>query len=309
MEALKEKLCYYYKLYGLNIKSDFYLSELDHCEHTTLKNIDVSIINGKCPKTLSNVKVSNNYYTVSHNEAMFSPKECGTFYIANGNEIIIEPKEYCNYQHLKAYLMSRSFALLMFQRNTVALHGSSILFDNKAYVFCGQSGSGKSTLSAALTLQGYDLLSDDLSIIEFNESNKPLIHSGFSHNKLCEDTMNHFNISSDNLVKVDYFANKYALPSSKTFINETYPAVVLIELSINYNNDSTEVTLEEIKGRDKLQTVFRNTFRPQLMSDVGLNPIYLKHCLNIAKNIRVFKLTRPNGMFTTNEQIKIIKSI
>lgn len=310
MELIKENLSYYYKLYGLNIKSDFYLEELSHSEHKSLDNIDVNIICGKCPKTLDNIKVSNYYYTVCENEAMFSPDECGTFYIKDGNTIIIEPIDNCNYQHLKAYLFSRSFAILMFQRNTVALHGSSIIFGDKAYAFCGHSGAGKSSLSAALTLKGYNLLSDDLSVLAFDKNNKPLIHSGFSHNKLCEDTMKHFNISSENLVKVDNFANKYAIPSLKTFVNTTFPLSVLIELNIDYKNTyDNNVHLEEIHGQEKLQIVFRNIFRYQLLDDVGFKPQYLKQCLNIVKNIRIFKLTRPDKLFTLDKQIELIEKI
>lgn len=308
---IKEKTCYYYRLYNLNIRSDFYLSELSHSEYQSFNNIDVNIICGKCPESISNIKVSNYYYTVSDKEAIFTTNECGKFYIKNGNTIIIEPIEEPNYQHLKSYLLSRSFALLMFQRNTVALHGSSILFNNKAYIFCGQSGAGKSSLSAGLTLKGYDLFSDDLSIIDFDSINRPLIHCGFSHNKLCEDTIKHFNISLENLIKVDNFANKYALPTSKTFSDCTVEVAILIELSINYNNSNnyTSVSLTEVFGQEKLQTVFRNIFRNQLLNDVGLNPIYLKHCLNLSKNIRVFKLKRPNNLFTVDEQIRLIEKL
>lgn len=308
---IKEKTCYYYRLYNLNIKSDFYLSELSHSEYESLNNIDVNIICGKCPESISNIKVSNYYYTVSDKEAIFTTNECGKFYIKNGDTIIIEPIAEPNYQHLKSYLLSRSFALLMFQRNTVALHGSTILFNNKAYIFCGQSGAGKSTLSAGLTLKGYDLFSDDLSVIDFDSSNRPLIHCGFSHNKLCEDTIKYFNISLENLIKVDNFANKYALPTSKTFSDCTAEVAILIELSINYNNSNndTSVSLTEVFGQEKLQTIFKNIFRNQLLNDVGLNPIYLKHCLNLSKNIRVFKLKRPNNLFTVDEQIRLIKKL
>lgn len=311
MELIKEKKNFFYKLYGLNINSDFYLSELSHAEFETLSHIDINIINGKCPEKIDNYKVSNSYYTVSDNEAMFSAEECGHFYIKNGDTIIIEPIANANYQHLKAYLLSRSFALLMFQRNTIALHGSSILFDNKACVFCGRSGTGKSTLSAALTLQGYDLFSDDLSVITFDNSNNPLIHCGLSNNKLCKDAMEYFNISTENLIKVDNFVNKYALPSSKNFFDCTAKVNILIELSIDYNTSvkNTEVSLTEVFGQEKLQTLFRNIFRNQLLNDVGLKPNYLKSCLNLSKNIRIFKLKRPNNLFTLEEQISLIKRI
>ena len=50
---------------------------MHHSEFDNLSNIKVNIINGKCPKTIQNIKVSNYYYTASDNEAMFSAEECG----------------------------------------------------------------------------------------------------------------------------------------------------------------------------------------------------------------------------------------
>ena len=69
------------------------------------------------------------------------------------------------------------------------------------------------------------------------------------------------------------------------------------------------VTINELTGQEKLQAIFRNTFKPEMMTDIGLNPHYLKQCLNTAKNIKVFKLTRPRGIFTLKEQIALIKKI
>ena len=122
---------------------------------------------------------------------------------------------------------------------------------------------------------------------------------------------NNIFISLENLIKVDNFANKYALPTSKTFSDCTAEVAILIELSINYNNSNndTSVSLTEVFGQEKLQTIFRNIFRNQLLNDVGLNPIYLKHCLNLSKNIRVFKLKRPNNLFTVDEQIRLIEKL
>ena len=82
-------------------------------------------------------------------------------------------------------------------------------------------------------------------------------------------------------------------------------------MSIDYNTSvkNTEVSLTEVFGQEKLQTLFRNIFRNQLLNDVGLKPNYLKSCLNLSKNIRIFKLKRPNNLFTLEEQISLIKRI
>ncbi|MEG1312091.1 MAG: hypothetical protein RSD47_08815 [Romboutsia sp.] len=308
MEIKNNIQSFFYKLYGLNIKSDFYLSELSNNIYKPLDNIDIEIINGICPENIPNIKASDYYYTISDNEAIFEPKECGKFYISNGNKIIIEPIENSNYEHLKSYLLSRSFAILLFQRNMVALHGSTILFDNKAYTFCGHSGAGKSSLGAALCMEGYKMLSDDLSVISFKDD-KPYIEPGFAQHKLCNDTVEYFKINNENLNKVDYIANKFSIPVTSKFQSNTSPLSVIIELSLSHDINNTEVTLKEVLGQEKLYTIFRNIFATRMMTDVGLNPKYLKQCLSIASNIKVFKLTRPKGIFTLDEQIDLVKKI
>ena len=300
---------YYYKIYNLNVKSDIDLPELNYNKYEFLPNIDVNITLGSCPKMLENIKVSNEYYTLNENEAMFERRECGKFYIEKGTKIIIEPIKNANYEHLKAFIYGRSFAVLLFQRNTLALHGNSVVLDDEAFIFCGSSGAGKSTLSTALTLKGYTMLSDDLSVINFTELNKPVVCPGLINNKLCVDTINYFNLNKNMLVKVDEYADKYALaPLAKSF-KTSKKLTNIVELEVDYKNTDHEVTIKEIYGEEKLQTIFKNVFRMNLLTDIGLKPQYLKNCLNAAKNIRIFNLTRPNGKFTLDDQINLIEKI
>lgn len=307
MNLQNNKQIYFYKIYNLNVKSEIYLPEFDYAQYEALDNIDVNILLKPCPYELHNIKVSNEYYTLTETEAMFKPKECGKFYIKNGDTIIVEPIENPNYEHLKAYIYGRAFAILLFQRNTVALHGNSIIINDKAYIFCGTSGAGKSTLSTALILKNYEMLSDDLSVINFNGNNKPEICPGVINSKLCVDTINYFNLDINNLVKVDNFANKYALPQKSKPLTTTKEISALIELNIDYENTNDTVTLEELHGEEKLQSIFKNVFRKNLITDLGLKPKYFKSCLNIAKNIKVFKLTRPLGKYTIDEQLSLLQ--
>ena len=41
----------------------------------------------------------------------------------------------------------------------------------------------------------------------------------------------------------------------------------------------------------------------------GISPIYFKKCLDIAKHIKFYKITRPKEGFTVNEQIKLIEEV
>lgn len=308
MNLKQNKQNYFYKIYNLNVKSDICLPEFTYNEYENLDTIDVNILLGSCPYELHNIKVSNEYYTLTETEAMFQPKECGKFYIKDGSTIIIEPIENPNIEHLKAFIYGRAFAILLFQRNTLALHGNSIVINDNTYVFCGASGGGKSTLSTSLILKGYKMLSDDLSVINFTDNNKPVVCPGLINSKLCVDTINYFNLDKNTLVKVDDFANKYALPQEGQALKTPKEISALIELNVDYKNIDASVTLEELHGEEKLQSIFKNVFRRNLMTDIGLKPMYLKACLNTAKNIKVFKLTRPAEKFTIDEQLSLLNN-
>ena len=41
----------------------------------------------------------------------------------------------------------------------------------------------------------------------------------------------------------------------------------------------------------------------------GMSPIFIKKCIDIAKNIRCYKLTRPKEGLTVNEQIKVLEEV
>jgi len=57
-------------------------------------------------------------------------------------------------------------ALTRHLRDELTLHAASVADDRSAIAFVGDSGAGKSTLAAALSRQGYGLLSDDLLFVD-----------------------------------------------------------------------------------------------------------------------------------------------
>jgi hypothetical protein len=54
---------------------------------------------------------------------------------------------------------------LWMQRGALVLHGTAVRLPAGAVVIVGQSGSGKSTLAAALHRRGFEVVSDDLTIL------------------------------------------------------------------------------------------------------------------------------------------------
>ena len=72
--------------------------------------------------------------------------------------------------------------------------------------------------------------------------------------------------------------------------------------------DVEEVIIEELRGSEKLNNIIENIYRGEYIKYLGgMNPKYFKQCIDIAKNIRFFKITRPLEKFTVDDQIDLIE--
>lgn len=78
--------------------------------------------------------------------------------------------EQLEYEHFRLSLaMERVFLplyALFSTPDTVALHGSAVVLEGKAYLFIGRSGAGKSTTAYEFVRRGAQLLADDLIVVD-----------------------------------------------------------------------------------------------------------------------------------------------
>ena len=195
----------------------------------------------------------------------------------------------------------------MLQRDKVAIHGGTIVKDNKAIIITGDRGAGKSTLTTALRLRNYSFLSDDVAAVEFSD-HIPMINYGFPYQKLCEDAIDNFKynrknynwILSDNKIK-------YMVKVDKTFMGKSVELFAIFEIIWS---DVQDVEVVEIGGSEKLSKIIDNIYWGEYIRNLGgMTPKYLQKCFNIAKHIRVFKIIRPKNGFTVDRQIELIENI
>ncbi|MGL5087630.1 MAG: hypothetical protein ACRC68_18265 [Clostridium sp.] len=293
----------YYKVYGLNIKSQIEINEFikDKSE-----NHDLEFVLGEMPDAIKELKVDGRKKGFSKAETWFHIDNVASYYITNGDTIIVEPCENYDVKLLKIYLMCSGLGFIMLQRDMVALHGGTIVINNKAVLFTGDRGAGKSTITSALRNKGYKFIADDVASTYINE--KPYVVHGFPYQKLCEDA----------LVKLGYDKNayesfmgdgkrKYLIPSHNSFVEEDTKLQGIFELTIG---DVEAVEIEEVRGAEKLNRVIKNIYRIEYIDKVGgVTPKMFKQCLEIAKYIKFYKITRPIKGFTVNTQIELIEEV
>lgn len=115
-------------------------------------------------------------------------------------------------------------------------HCSAVLKDNKAYIFTGQSGSGKTTASVLLSLDKYQILNDELNIININNSDITVHSTPFTTEaklKVCNNLNGKLekiyflkkaetNYLSDSIMITfnDFLESLYTFPTTKTIADK-----------------------------------------------------------------------------------------
>ncbi|MEG1870963.1 MAG: hypothetical protein RR192_03075, partial [Peptostreptococcaceae bacterium] len=178
-------MSYLYKVYGLYIRSEFKLQELNEVEEDENILKPVSVCWGKVPSRFEETLQSGRAAWYTKDEVCFHIEGLATFLILNGNHILIETVKEFELQAIKAYLLGSCMGFLLFQRGSIAIHGGAIMMEDGGVIFTGERGAGKSTLTSTLRKKGYKFITDDVAAIRINE--EYLIEPGYPQQKLCED--------------------------------------------------------------------------------------------------------------------------
>ena len=292
-----------YYVYGLNIKSEIGIEEFVKLEN--INNEDVVYISyGKMSDEIKEEIKQGKRITLSDNKIWFHINDIATYCVSNGNKVEVELCDNADMKLMKIYVMCSCLGFIMLQRNMVAIHGGVIEIDNKAVIFTGDRGAGKSTLTTALREKGYKFISDDVAGIKIDKV--PYVMPGFPYQKLCESAMDKFGYDKERYTSfMSDKEVKYVVPALDEFVYEGRELVTIVKLTVG---DVEEVTIEELRGSEKLNNIIENIYRGEYIKHLGkMDPIYFKQCIDIAKNIRFFKITRPANKFTVDNQIQLIE--
>ena len=292
-----------YCVYGLNIKSEIEIDEFEKISN--IFNDDLVVIKySKMDQEIKKSILEDRKIQLYQNKIWFHIDNIATYCITNGNKIEVELCDNADMKLMKIYVMCSCLGFIMLQRKMVAIHGGVIEIDDKAVIFTGDRGAGKSTLTTALRRKGYKFISDDVASIEINKL--PYVMPGFPYQKLCKSAMDNFGYDKDSYISfMSDDEIKYIVPAKDEFIYEPKELTAIVKLTVG---DVDEVTIEELRGCEKLNNIIQNIYRGEYIKHLGkMDSVYFKQCIDIAKNIRFFKVTRPANQFTVDTQINLIE--
>jgi hypothetical protein len=94
-------------------------------------------------------------------------RDCGEFAISlDLAEVCVRPDPAGRSELLPILLAGTVMSFLLTMRGQTVLHASAVAVDGSALAFVGQSGRGKSTLAALMCVDGAQLVTDDVLVVD-----------------------------------------------------------------------------------------------------------------------------------------------
>jgi hypothetical protein len=212
---------YFYKAYGLNIRSEILLPELS--EGNPDAEYHLEILSGtvnlpELKKTQIYRRGIRAYFGQDPENNLFLQwDEIGSFQAIEGRQLIVSPLTN-DANLISLFTVSEALGLILFQRGYFLLHASSVQVGNEAWCFMGLPGAGKSTTAAAFLKAGCKLLSDDLTAIIFTDG-IAFVVPAYPQLKIWDKTVEGLEYDQSKLQPVSEGVNKFSYSPKSDFLH------------------------------------------------------------------------------------------
>lgn len=293
--------CLGYKAFGLQILSEFPLPELPRTDHPGRIG-SLSVVEGHLTDRWEDIpKITPNLGIAAH-EVMFMVKGTAIFSIQNGSSITVSPAAGADPDSIRLFILGSCMGVVLMQKGILALHGSSLVLDNKAYALVGRSGAGKSTLASYLMDQGHLLVSDDVIPVLVHNGH-PLAVPGYPQQKLWQQSLDYLGMNSSAYRPLFQRETKFAVPVHDRFQSEPLPLAGIFELSVVQDGP---VAVEAISGLDRLHTLYNHTYQKALVDPMGVREWHFGLLASFVNRLPMYRLTRPEQGFSAPQQTEMI---
>ena len=292
---------YWYKIYGNILCSEI---EYPHLIRTGEQLPDIFI---KVTSLVPPLKEGQTYYVspITKEHILFH-NQVGSFQITHGRTIEMWPNKGVTLTQLTPFVFGYCIAMLFWQRNQIAIHCSAVERNGKALIIAGDSGSGKSTLTSKLLENNFHLMADDVAILDISAKGDIMVYPAFPQQKLCRDAVHRNHYNTEDLLYIDEDRDKFAIPCRDRFCES--PTKLCAMLCLSAHQGSTDVTLSELNGHQKLLSFLENNFLfPMFRNSGGFVVQDMQNCLQIIQTLAIYAMIRPVGIDSADMQLDKIK--
>ena len=284
-----------YDLNGLKLESDFPLPAFAAWDGSRDAFADVAIRRGKVPSRLDRPDhVAPLFQTSGAGEYLLVLPGTGRFLVRGGSEIAVEPETDTAATNLSAILAGPVQAALWHQRDLLPLHASVVVIKGRAIALCGCGAAGKSTLAAILAAQGYDVIADDICVVDARSNGKVLVPPCRAKLQLWPDALAGLGIATDGL--------KRAVPDKERYLHECgssmppQPQRLAAVVSIVRHHTLPPATFERLRGTQAADALHDSVHSPRSAAALGrAQAIFTAFARMAAAGVSFWRLTVPEG--------------
>jgi hypothetical protein len=223
--------------------------------------------------------------------SIISVKDVADFEIKGGRQIRIWPTQKATQKDIEIFLLGPAWAILCHQRGLLPLHASAIVTGIGITAIAGHSGAGKSTTAALLNTWGYELITDDILPVSFNQNSIPGAWPYLRRMKLHRDPITEFaftpmEVVSESLDKEKYFV--YPQRSNEDMWRRLERLYLLEDKPAD-----SHFPIEPIGGADAVRALVDHTYHFKFIVDTQRLGDHLAFCSRLAAKIRIYRVRRP----------------
>jgi hypothetical protein len=204
-----------------------------------------------------------------------------------GREITIDPEPGVSERDLRLYLLGTGLGLICHQRGWLPLHASTVVAGGRAVAFAGPTGAGKSTLAAHFDALGYEVMGDDLCVLDLSRG-VPSVLPGLSRVKLWADAAARMGVTTTEASRVGDNVAKHHVPL------RTAPAARVVPLARLYllGGARAEFGVARLTGLSAADAVMASIFRLSCLAPMGLTGQAFSLSVATARGLEVFDVRR-----------------
>ena len=296
-----------YRLAGLRITSDLPLPGLAPRRGEISIGDEIVIRRASVPESLSSVDVAFPEGQCNENELLLNIPEVARYLLRGGNEILVDQARASSDGDVCAYILGTLFGVLCHQRGIPPLHASAIDVADGCVAFVGEAGAGKSTLAAALAARGHQVIADDVCFLQLSDKGDVQAWPGVNRIRLWEDAMAILGCYGPEAERELRGWNKYLIPVRPPR-NPLEPRRLRRVYELRATPDGGAASVTRLQGAAAIEVLMQNVYRLGLAEYMGYKPAAFVVCAAAARDVPVFRFSRPFGFSTLREGIECLEN-
>jgi hypothetical protein len=278
-----------YELCGWRLASTFALPELAPWRGGERAPDVVVRLNESNPRQDYPIEISFLLKCSGTGRLCLTVPDIAQYHVSGGNEISIFSAPEVSLTDIRAMLFNAVLALLAHQRGLVPLHATAVRRRGRTVAFVRHASVGKSTLAATLVQRGYELLSDDITILD-TMSPAPIVVPTIRRVKLWRDALEALGIPIAGLAKNRSMQEKYIYCPMRPDADSESPAKLERLYILNNTGPTPMRAVASAKERLSLTALLNFMALPAVAAALGTAAAMVRTGINMLNDVQIYEL-------------------